>query len=294
MILIDMNQVLISNLLSQLSYDKGMEVNDDLIRHMALSTLLSYKKKYSSEYGELVLCCDDKNYWRKDIFPFYKSVRKAMRDASKHDWNKIFNSLNKIRDEIGENFPYRLMRVEKVEADDIIATICKDSQENYISNNLIGSPKKILIVSSDKDFLQLQKYENVEQYSPIMKKFLHTDSPEGYLIEHVIKGDSGDGVPNVLSDDDTFANETKRQTPLTKKKLEYINEQYTKGFTDMGLKRNFDRNMSVINLSAIPEFVEEKILAEFRKPLHNINRSKLTKYFFENNLKFLFNNIDEF
>jgi hypothetical protein len=295
MILIDMNQVLISTLLSQLSFDKTLEVNEDLVRHMVLNTILNYKKKFEREYGEIVLCADDQNYWRKEVFPYYKSVRKKRREDSKHDWNVIFTCLNKIRDEIRDNFPYKLIQIKSAEADDVIATICKYTQENYTDNTMMRNPKKVLILSSDKDFLQLQKFPNIEQYSPMQKKFLRCDNPEAYLLEHVVGDDSGDGIPNILSDDDALHNPDKRQERLTKKRLEYIEEQRLKNFeNDSKLKRNFDRNKNVIDLTNVPDNIEKEIINTFKNGAKEKDKSKLMKYFVNNKLRLLFHNLDEF
>jgi 5'-3' exonuclease len=295
MILIDMNQVLISTLLSQLSYDKNLEVNEDLIRHMVLNTLLQYKKKFSHEYGEMILCADDKNYWRKKIFPFYKSTRKKRREDSPHDWDVIFTCLNKIRDEIKEYFPYRLIQVQSAEADDVIATLCKYSQKNYTSKDLLETPKPVLIVSSDKDFLQLQKFSNVKQYSPNAKKLIFCDDPEQYLYEHIVSGDSGDGIPNVLSDDDALHNPDKKQNKLTQKRLGIIYESFKVNFQDNeDLAKKFKRNKEIIDLINVPNDIENEIINTFENGAKSKDKSKLMKYFVQNKLKLLFHNLDEF
>ena len=80
-----------------------------------------------------------------------------------------------------------------------------------------------MVLSGDKDFIQLQKYPFVSQYNPIQKKFMSGIDPKQYILEHVIKGDRSDGIPNFLSDDDTFV-KNKRQRPLSKK--EYCQVDY--------------------------------------------------------------------
>lgn len=295
MILIDFNQVFISNLLSQLAMSKNTQPDENLVRHMVLSTILFYKKKFSHEYGDIVFCCDDRNYWRKDYFKYYKSNRKKMREASKYDWNMIFDGLDKVRNELEDFFPYKLLRVERAEADDIIATMCKYFQENeLIEKGLITEPQKVLILSGDKDFLQLQKYPNISQYSPKNKKFIYSDSPEDYLIEHVIKGDDGDGIPNVLSSDDTFFDADKRQTVMSKKRFEAILEQVkSDNFIDETVKRNWQRNKQMIDLTMIPEDVENNIVQNY-KNLVKKDKSKLFKYFIDNKLKLLMESLPEF
>jgi 5'-3' exonuclease len=195
MILVDMNQTMISNLMAQIK--SSGELNENFMRHMVLSSIKSYEKKFSPEYGELVLCYDSRRYWRREFFPYYKQNRKKDREKSGLDWNKIFECLNAIRNEIRELFPYKVIEVEGAEADDIISVMCKHHHQN-------GDTKSVLILSGDKDFVQLQKYSFVNQYNPILKKFVKFNRSEvrEFINEHVLKGDRSDGIPNILSPDD--------------------------------------------------------------------------------------------
>ena len=179
MILVDMNQVTISNLMIQM---KNEPLSVDLVRHLVLNSIRSYRTKFFNEFGELILCYDDKHYWRRDLFPYYKSNRKKDRTESNLNWNELFETLNLIRDELKETIPYKVLQVDGAEADDIIATIV-----NLVSKtpNLF---EKILIMSGDKDFIQLQTHENVQQYSPTLKKFINGVDPNTYKIEHIFKG----------------------------------------------------------------------------------------------------------
>jgi len=293
MILVDFNQVVISNLMSQL-HSSRMELNESLVRHMVLSSIHYFRGKFSDEFGEMVFCCDGRKYWRKTYFKYYKANRKKLREKSDYDWNLIFGSLNKIRDEIDNIFPYKVVLVDEAEADDIIATMCEYLQENELDGLLVDSKQKVLILSSDKDFLQLQKYDNVKQYSPILKKFIYTDDPQEYLIEHLMKGDSGDGVPNIVSSDDSLFDENKKQSKLTKKRKEAILEQINTGvWTDSKAERNFYRNKEIIDLSQIPKEVKKDIIESY----HNAkvpDRSGLFKYFVMNKLKLLTPHINDF
>ena len=209
MILVDLNQIAISNLMVSINtYNKNQEINEDLLRHMVLNSLRSYKVKFGEKYGDLVICCDGRHYWRRDIFPFYKAGRKKDRAASTLDWTLIFETLNKIRDEIKEYFPYIVLDVDRTEADDIIAVLVQNK-----------SPfEPVLILSGDKDFMQLQKHNRVDQYAPVQKKFVRTDSPRDFLKEQIIRGDRGDGIPNFLSNDDVLV-KGERQKPISKKKM---------------------------------------------------------------------------
>lgn len=281
--------------MSQISSNPTAELSEDLIRHMVLTSILSYKRKFSDKYGQMVFCTDDRKYWRKDIFPYYKANRKKMRDASKHDWALIFNTLNKIRDEIKEKFPYVVIQVEGAEADDVIATMCKYTQSNMLTQNGFEQKKEqVLILSGDKDFLQLQKYPNVHQYSPILKKFLVENEPQKKLLEHILTGDSGDGVPNFLSNDAVFVTDGQRQKPIRKEKLaEWISAENPEALFDEAMLRNFKRNQMLIDLSNVPPQIEQKIIESFEKGPSGEKRN-LLNYFIENRLKYLMESISEF
>jgi hypothetical protein len=288
MILLDLNQVMISNLMMQPGIT-STGINENLIRHMVLNSIRMYNVKFKNEYGELVICADDKKYWRKDLFPYYKAARKKAREESPYDWNLIFEILNKVRDEIHENFSYKVLQVNKTEADDIIGTVCT----NYGVKLKNFQSEKILILSSDKDFMQLQKFVNVEQYSPIVKKFLKTSEPVKFLKEHIIKGDRGDGIPNILSSDDTFITES-RQKPVTEKKLNTWVTQNPQEFCDEFMMRNYQRNESLIDLSKVPTEYTNKILTTYHTPKKIKCKDKIFNYFIKNRMKQLMEHIQEF
>lgn len=281
--------------MSQIGSNPAAELSESLIRHMVLTSILSYKQKFSPEYGELVFCADDRKYWRKSVFPFYKANRKKMRDSSAFDWNLIFNTLNKIRDEIKEQFPYLVIQAESAEADDVIATMVQYTQENdLVKNGLDVEPQKVLIISGDKDFLQLQKYKNVRQYSPIQKKFITIDDPHKYLLEHIMQGDSGDGVPNFLSPDAVFVTDGMRQKPLRKDKMaQWAIIGDPEKFCDDTMLRNFIRNRQLIDLDQVPHQIQENIV-DLYKAGPKGNKRNLLNYFVENRLKYLMESISEF
>jgi hypothetical protein len=288
MILLDLNQVMISNLMMQPGIANG-GIDENLIRHMVLNSIRMYNVKFKEEYGDLVICADDKKYWRKDLFPYYKAARKKSREESPYDWNLIFETLNRVRDEIRENFPYKVIQIDKTEADDVIGTICT----NYGVELKNSQSEKILILSSDKDFMQLQKFANVDQYSPMAKKFLKTSEPVKFLKEHIIKGDRGDGIPNILSSDDTFITEA-RQKPVTEKKLNTWVAQKPEDFCDASMLRNYQRNESLIDLSKVPSEYADKILTAYRTPKEVKGKDKVLNYFIKNRMKQLMEHIQEF
>lgn len=295
MLLIDFNQTLISNLMSQIGSNPNATLSEDLIRHMVLSSILSYKKKYGPAYGQLVFCSDDRHYWRRDVFQYYKAGRKKARESSGFDWGLIFNTLNKIRDEIRDIFPYVVIQVHGAEADDVIGTLAKYSQTNALTSvGLDEEPQPVLIISGDKDFLQLQKYSNIKQYSPMQKKFLVTDNPQKYLMEHIIRGDSGDGIPNFLSSDSVFVTDGVKQKSVTSKKLEeWLASGSPEEFCDESMLRNYKRNELLIDLSKIPEPIEKDIISMYEKG-PNGNKKNLFDYFVKNRLKYLMDELSQF
>ena len=293
MILVDMNQVMISNLMAQIGSHHNIELDENLVRHMVLNSLRGYRNRFVKDYGELVICCDDKNYWRKKIFPYYKANRKKNRNQSELDWNSIFRCLNNVRDEIKEYFPYKVIQIETCEADDIIATVVHDIE----GSQLLNGSEMIMILSGDKDFIQLHQYENVVQYDPVRKRWIKHNNPEEYLKEHIAKGDRGDGVPNILSKDDCFING--RQRPLRSKLLNKIVEMkiddVIKDEELQKYKTNWNRNRRLVDLSLIPDDVKDRIIQEYwNRSDPPKNRHKLFNYFVEKKLKNLIENIGDF
>jgi len=275
---------MISNMMAQIGNHKNAQIDENMLRHMILNTLRSNRKKFNAEFGELVICADDKNYWRRQNYPYYKANRKKARNESELDWNAIFTSLNKIREELKTFFPYKVIQIESAEADDIIGTIVH--QEGTELN--IGS-EQILILSGDKDYIQLHKYANVKQYDPTRKRWITHSSPEKYLYEHIIKGDAGDGVPNILSADNCLVI-GERQRPITQKRLAEWQDINT---MTGEVKRNYLRNKSLIDLEQVPDYIKEQVLAEWNQE-NTRDRSQLFNYFIHNKLKNLMEVITEF
>ena len=287
MIIVDINQIMISNLMVQISGRNAVELNEDLVRHMVLNSLRAHNKKFRKEYGEMVIACDSKNVWRREIFPNYKAGRKANRAKSEHDWDAIFSMLHNIKNEIKTFLPYKVIEIETAEADDIIATLIKRTKRIIAPEH----KKNVLILSGDKDFIQLHD-KNVKQYNPVLNKFVGKgEEPSLYIKEHILKGDRSDGIPNVLSDDNVFI-EGRRQKPLSKKKINNWVEEVFMTFTEEEQK-NYDRNRKLIDLSCIPQELEDKINNEFLN-VKVATRDKILGYFINKKLKTLIEVIDEF
>ena len=284
-ILVDYNQVMLASLFASIGNHHNVALDENLVRHMFLNSIRMNRKKFTEEYGEIVICADSTNVWRKDYYPYYKANRKKARDQSDMDWNRLFEILHMIKDEVRENFPYKVIGIERLEADDIIGTIV---HENGTELNM-GS-EKFLILSGDKDYIQLHTYANVDQYDPIRKRWIRHSNPDKYLKEHVLKGDVGDGVPNVLSEDNCLA-VGQRQKPMTKKRLEAFLREDSSIDSETALR--IQRNKRMIDLSQIPSEYQEKIKKEYSKE-KTIGREKLFNFFVMKKLKNLMSDIQDF
>ena len=279
MIIIDMNQITVASLMMHLNMTKSKEPDENIVRHMILNSVRMYRTQFTEEYGEVVPAYDSKHYWRRDYFPEYKFGRRKSREKSDLDWDAIFEVLNKIKAEFKDNLPYKYLEVYGAEADDIIATLVKNKKE------------PIMIVSGDKDFIQLQKYSDVNQFSPILKKYVNGYNPDTYIKEHILKGDTSDGVPNVLSQDNTFVDGI-RQRPLGRKKIETWLDIHIDDLPEE-VKRNYQRNKTLIDLTCAPKELGTEILDTFRDAPCN-DRSKILNYFIQSRLKNLTSEIGEF
>lgn len=286
MIILDLNQTIISNILAQMGNHTNAKIEEDLVRHMVLNAIRSYKNKFS-EYGELIIACDDRAYWRRVIFPYYKGNRKKDREKSEINWSELFNALNKIKQELKDYFPYRVIQVEHAEADDVIASLVHEF--GYNLNNM--TTEQIMILSGDKDFIQLQQYANVKQYDPVQKRKITAPDPSRFAKELVLKGDRGDGVPNVLSPDNCIVDNI-RQKPLRESKIdELINTPIDNYPSD--IRRNYDRNNVLINLDLVPPEIQVAVIQEYHKQA-NKGRDKLFNYFITHKLKTLLEDIGDF
>ena len=281
MILLDYSQIALSNIIVQ-------KLNDEqMIRHMILNSIRMYNKRYRDEYGQMVICADGMNTWRKDYFPYYKANRRKGRDESTQDWTEIFRILHLVRDEIKDNLPYKVMHMDGVEADDIIASLVMETQE-------FGKDEPCMIVSSDKDFIQLQKFKNVKQFSPIQKKMVSDKNPRTYAFNHIMRGDTGDGVPNVLSADDTFVTE-KSQTPLRQLKIDEWLEKSDnlREVMPENIYRNYQRNKKLIDLTEIPDDIQTTIINTFMEQKVPM-RMKVLNYLIKKRCNLLIEVVEEF
>jgi len=277
MILFDFSQIVIGSAMAYFSKEKEA-ITTELLRHIALNSIIQIKQKYKKEFnGQVVLCFDSRHYWRKDLFPYYKKHREKDREKSKFDWENFFISFDILKEEFKENLPYKVIQIDGAEADDIIATMC-----------LTYRSEDVLIISSDHDFLQLHKFnDKIKQYSYGSKKMITIANSEYSLFEHVVKGDSGDGIPNIFSDDDTLVTEGKRQKQIRDVKLKEWEQKY--GFNEPEMFCNtseeldrFNRNIELIDLTKIPKELQEQIIDSFIN--QKTNGNKVFNYLIQNKL----------
>ncbi len=282
MILIDFNQVVISGFTSFVSANKIKNPDEDLIRHVVINTLRTTINQFKHQYGEVVICCDNKKYWRKEVYPHYKAMRKKNREKSDLDWNKIFKILNELREDLKIHFPYKVIDVDGAEADDVIAilTMNKDPDE------------KIIICSSDGDFKQLQRYDNVKQYNPMNGTYIKSPDVLKELKEKIIRGDSGDGLSNILSQDDCFI-VGKRQNAISSKKIELWIDKNPEEFCTEDMLARYNRNKLLIDFEEIPNSIKDSIINAYKNCIVG-NKTNLYKYFIDKNLVNLMDVIDEF
>lgn len=282
MILVDYNAVAIGNLVVQ-----RLDVEENLLRHMILNSIRMYRQKFQNEYGEIVIVADGQANWRRDVFPQYKYKRRKSRDESKIDWNEAFRIINMVRDEIRDHFPYKVMHEPNCEADDVIARLALETQE-------FGKHEPVMIISADHDFIQLHKYDNIKQYSPMLKKFVKDKNPRLYSMTHIFKGDGGDGVPNVLSDDNVFVDD-RRQTPVTKKKLDaWLEAEDLQKVMGDTIYRNYLRNKKMIDLTETPDAIKEQIINSFESQDPKKNKGKVFPYLVKKRCKRLVECVQEF
>ena len=280
MILIDLSQIMVASTMMSMGKEQS-EVDIDMVRHMILNSLRMYRSKYHPEYGELVLCCDGRHSWRREHFPQYKADRKSSRDADKRNWSQIFECLDTIKSELKEFFPYKYLEIDEAEADDIIGVLAREA-----------GTEKVMIISGDKDFIQLQTHKNVKQYSPITKKLVTIENPYNYLKEHILRGDSSDGIPNFLSSDNCIVDKI-RQKPLSKKKIESWLGESPVDFCNEEQLRNYHRNMKLIDLQYTPLNIVDQISRQFNE-IPQGKRSDLLNFFIERKLNNLIQDIGEF
>lgn len=297
MIILDYSQVCLANIFQFQSDLKKTGADPEaanIIRHAILTGIKSYKKRFGPHYGDIVLACDSKNYWRRGVFEHYKAGRKKQREASGLDWKLVFDTISEIREDLATYFPYKVIHVDGAEADDVIAALCKWSQTNgLIDRGIYEDKQQIMIISSDGDFKQLHKYDNIKQYSPIQKKAVVCNDPAAYLHAHIAKA-GDDGIPNVLSPDAVFVTEGARQKKMMADRLEEFTIKGRDACRTDEERRNWDRNNMLINFDCIPEDVERRIMEAYINCNPVKDKMGIYNYLVKKRCRLLLDEIEEF
>lgn len=281
MLIIDFSQLVVSSymVLAFQSVDKTVDV--DLVRHVTLDGIRYVNSKFRKEYGDPIIAVDAKNgSWRKTAFPYYKAHRKKDRKQSDVDWPELLRCVNTIKQELVDVFPYKVIEVDGAEADDIIGVLTRVAVSNR---------ERVMIVSGDKDFIQLQiGTDLVNQWDKRTDTYVGSEDPKRYLFEHILKGDRGDGIPNILSAADSFVSNI-RQKPMTNAKINYFWENTEE------LKQNnrFKQNLQIIDLRFTPGNIKEKIIDQYKNYQCN-DRRNLHDYFVQKRMKTLYEHLKEF
>jgi len=279
MIIIDYNGIAIGSIVAE-----KLDADENLIRHVILNRIRMYRKKFGQKYGEVVVATDGMKNWRYDIYPQYKAKRKDSRKESKTDWKEVFRITNAVREEIDQTFQYKVLQHERCEADDIIATLVEKTQE-------FGYHEPVMIISADKDFAQLQKYENVAQFSPMTKKMIVEKHPRKQLMELIFKGDQADGIPNIHSADNCFVDGI-RQTTLRQKHIDSYMEDLSA--MDSETQRNYMRNKKLIDLSETPQQYKDEIINMFEAQNKSVDKMKIMNYLMEKRCRQLLEDLGDF
>jgi 5'-3' exonuclease len=294
LILLDLSQTLIASLMVTLGGKLDQPIEVGLMRHITLNKIRFLNGQFRRKYGKLVIACDGRDYWRRDVFSYYKANRAVAREKSKIDWKHVHQIIDMLKDELRSNFPYTIIEHHKAEADDIMGVLARRFGGEDDPFDIASEP--ILIISGDNDFVQLQKYDNVSQYNSVLKKWVTTNDVDAALFQKIVTGDSGDGIPNILSDDDSIINPDKRQRPLRTTKLEEWTLNRNGGnpdWTDL-MHRNFQRNQTLIDLTHTPQYIADDINDQFDKGPSVADRSGIYKYMVANRLALLSDYISDF
>jgi len=280
-LIIDLNQVVISGLQSQVKSNKINVLGKDLCRHLVLNSIRAIVYKFKRDYPNVIIAADSRKYWRKEVFPFYKAGRKKAREKSTLDWTLIFEVLDEVRTDLINIFPYKVILVDRAEADDIIGTLVPR----------LSAHGNVLIASSDGDFKQLHKYGNVKQYNPMLGIYVTSPNPELELKEKILTGDSGDGIPSCLSNDNVLVEGIRQKRLTAKKKAELLSQDFNN--PDIEFYRNIQRNKLLIDLTMTPQDIKDKIVEELESDQTG-SKQLVMKYFIEKRLNRLLECIDEF
>jgi len=287
-VLVDFSQTAISSVAVFANELKGGDPKN-MIKHIILNQLLGFKRRFG---GQLIICCDSRKYWRKAEFPHYKGHRKYSRDGGFLDWEMVYEVLDEMKKELTEFFPYKVLEVDGAEADDIIPVLISYFDENELVNTgLIEEPVDVVIVSTDGDYSQLQKYRQVKQWNNVTKKMLVSKNPKQDLIGYICQGQTKDNIPNVCTNDkwsaDRAANIATRASPFkTSRLLDFYNKGYDACLNE-DEQRNYRRNELLLDFDKIPSVVYNDIIRVYQTTEITSSKKKIYDYLNSKRMKLL-------
>lgn len=260
------------------------------IEEGVFASLVHIHDKLCPKYGNtIVACCDHKSPWRADFFAPYKAERKIRRAESGIDWRYVRTGFRACEDALHACTDVVVVRVQGAEGDDCISVVADRNQYDKDRMSLgglaIGGDEPTVIVSSDKDYGQIP---NVDRFDPRKGIFLPYN-PQAALAAIVIDGDRTDGVPNVISDDDTFIVSGKRQNTMTAVRRSKLEAMYYAGdFEDRPATKDlpathWNRNRWLVDFKFIPPSVQSDIMDEF-DAARTKKRDPAFEYLFEHNM----------
>lgn len=210
-----------------------------------------YRSMLKTKSNEVIIALDSTNVWRKDIFPRYKESRKKQREKVKIDWSKFYGEQNKIFEDISRYLPFKVLQVDRTEADDVIGVIVL----NYKN-------KSFVIISTDEDYKQLLS-KRTKLYQPIKKKWVECSNPEKFIVMKCLDGQVKDGIFNVITPIDWPAE--KRKPSLGEEKVRrIIDGGYEDWLVSEGAVERFDLNRKLIDFNCVPENIKKNIIEKYK------------------------------
>lgn len=264
----------------EVNADTG-DINYDMLEYLVFNSISSLL--FKERVNEVILALDSKS-WRKLIYPNYKADRKKKKEESKINWDEFHNWKHNFLDEVKNNLPFKVLYINKAEADDIIGTL--------VLNDRL---KDCVIVSMDSDYLQLCNKCRI--YNPIKKEYRTPVNPEKFLFEAAVLGQKKDYISNSRTPLDWP--DWKKRPPFGEKGLEKLllnneldsfldteisyffkNEETQEEYSSTILPRKlYELNLKLIDLKCTPNVIKDAILNQYDTYTMDANPNDLYLYF---------------
>lgn len=267
-LLIDFSHLSIRNLFADREIINNPNPEFNLHRHQLITSLLFLIKKFNP--NEVVLGIDNKLNWRKKLYTDYKAHRKAKRDQDVFPWDAYYTYLEELIQDIKDNFPFKVIEQRYAECDDIIAILCKYSP--FSGENIV--------VTSDKDFVQLLSLPHVKIYDPIKRKFMEEKQPKIFLEAKILMGDKSDNIPAIKP---RVGEKTAWKLANNKDELDALLHDAESG---KAYRKNYKLNRILIDFNSIPDVIKTKVLKQYDiYEMNEFGSLALTRFFKKLKLK---------